>query len=131
LFDLAVGDGKIRPGAEAGYRACEAARAAAPTNGNEGAGAGATVGKLFGISRAMRGGIGTAAIKLASGVTVGAIVAVNAIGDVFDSTSGKLIAGARTEDGKSLVNSMAALLRGDPLPPLAGGDGDDDWRGGY
>src|SRR5262245_56708871 len=81
LFDLAVGDGKIRPGAEAGYKACEAARATAPANGNEGAGAGATVGKLFGMSRSMRGGIGTAAIKLASGITVGAIVAVNAIGD--------------------------------------------------
>jgi len=120
LFDLGVGDAKIRPDAEAGYKACKAASASTPTEGNVGAGAGATVGKLFGMSRAMKSGIGTSAIKL-DGITVGAIVAVNAVGDVFDPSTGKPIAGARTKDGKSLLNSMAAILRGEPLPPVLAG----------
>ena len=120
LFDLGVGDARIRPDAEAGYKACKAATTTAPAEGNVGAGAGATVGKLFGMARAMKSGIGTSAIKL-EGVTVGAIVAVNAVGDVFESATGKIIAGARTKDGKSLVNSMAALLRGEPLPQLLAG----------
>jgi L-aminopeptidase/D-esterase-like protein len=121
LFDLGVGDPKFRPDAEAGYKACKAASSGAPGEGNVGAGAGATVGKLFGMSRAMKGGIGTSSIKLESGVTVGAIVAVNAVGDVFDHSTGKPIAGARTKDGKSLLNSMAAILGGEPLPPMLAG----------
>lgn len=121
LFDLGVGDPKIRPDAEAGYKACKAASSNAPAEGNFGAGAGATVGKLFGMSRAMKSGIGTSAVKLESGVTVGAIVAVNAVGDVFDPSTGKPIAGARTKDGKSLLNSMTAILRGEPLPPMLAG----------
>lgn len=120
LFDLGIGDAKIRPDAEAGYKACKAAATTAPAEGNVGAGAGATVGKLFGMTRAMKGGLGTAAIKL-DGLTVGAIVAVNAIGDVFDPSTGKPIAGARTKDGKSLLNSMAAIMRGEPLPPALAG----------
>lgn len=120
LFDLGVGDAKIRPDAEAGYKACKAAVTTAPVEGNVGAGAGATVGKLFGMSRAMKSGIGTSAIKL-EGVTVGAIVAVNAVGDVFDPATGKVVAGARTKDGKSLLNSMAAILGGEPLPPALAG----------
>lgn len=120
LFDLGVGDAKIRPDAEAGYKACKAATTSAPAEGSVGAGAGATVGKLFGMARAMKSGIGTSAIKL-EGLTVGAIVAVNAVGDVFDPATGKVIAGARTKDGTSLVNSMAALLRGEPLPPMLAG----------
>jgi L-aminopeptidase/D-esterase-like protein len=124
LFDLGVGDAKIRPDAEAGYKACKAATADAPAEGNVGAGAGATVGKLFGMNRAMKGGIGTASIKLSDGktsLTVGAIVAVNAVGDVIDPSTGKALAGARTKDGKSLLGSMSAILRGEPLPPSLGG----------
>ena len=120
LFDLGVGDAKIRSDAEAGYKACKAAVATAPAEGNVGAGAGATVGKLFGMTRAMKSGIGTSSIRL-EGITVGAIVAVNAIGDVFDPSTGKPIAGARTKDGKSLVNSIAAILRGEPLPSALAG----------
>lgn len=120
LFDLGVGDAKIRPDAEAGYKACKAASANAPAEGNVGAGAGATIGKMFGAKRAMKGGIGTASIKLA-GLTVGAIVAVNAVGDVIDPTTGKLIAGARTVDGKKLAGTMAGILRGEALPPMLGG----------
>lgn len=120
LFDLSVGDAKIRPDSEAGYKACKAAAATPPAEGNVGAGAGATVGKLFGMSRAMKSGIGTSCIKL-NGIKVGAIVAVNAIGDVFDPSNGKLVAGARTKDGKALVNSMASILRGEALPPALEG----------
>jgi L-aminopeptidase/D-esterase-like protein len=120
LFDLGVGDAKIRPDAEAGYKACKAATTSAPAEGNVGAGAGATVGKLFGMVRAMKSGIGTSAIKL-EGLTVGAIVAVNAVGDVIDPTTARVIAGARTKDGKKLLNSMAMLLRGEPLPPMLAG----------
>jgi L-aminopeptidase/D-esterase-like protein len=121
LFDLGVGDAKIRPDAEAGYKACKAAQAGAPAEGNVGAGAGATVGKMFGMKRAMKGGVGTAAIKVGNDLTVGAIVAVNAVGDIIDPATGKLIAGARTTDGKKLQGAMAGLLRGEALPPLFGG----------
>ncbi|HZS48790.1 MAG TPA: P1 family peptidase [Blastocatellia bacterium] len=116
LFDLGVGDPKIRPDAECGYKACQAASVLRPGEGNVGAGAGATVGKLFGMNRAMKGGIGNASIKI-DGITVGAIVAVNAVGDVRDPSSGKLLAGARTEDGKHLLDSRKAILRGE-LPTM-------------
>ncbi len=120
LFDLAVGDHKIRPDAEAGYKACQAATANAPEEGSVGAGAGATVGKLFGMGRAMKGGIGTAAIK-AGKITIGAIVAVNAVGDVIDPASGAVVAGARTEDGKQRYGVTQALLRGElPQSIMAG-----------
>ena len=120
LFDLGVGDAKIRPDAQAGYKACEAASTARPQEGNVGAGAGATVGKLYGGKRAMKSGIGTASIKLA-GLTVGAIVAVNAVGDIVDPETGSPIAGARTEDGKKLLNTREAMLRGNlPGGLLAG-----------
>ena len=120
LFDLWVGDASIRPDAAAGYSACEAASASAPAEGNVGAGTGATVGKLFGIARAMRGGIGTASITV-GGITVGALVAVNAIGDVVDPASGRVLAGARTADGAALLGSMQALMRGELPPPLQAG----------
>jgi L-aminopeptidase/D-esterase-like protein len=120
LFDLPVGDARIRPDARAGYAACAAASRAAPQEGNVGAGAGALVGKLFGIHRAMKGGIGTASIAL-EGVTVGAMVACNALGDVVDPNTGTVIAGARTDDGLALLNIRQAILRGDvPKPLLAG-----------
>ena len=120
LFDLVVGDARIRPDAHAGYEACKAASTRAPAEGNVGAGSGAAVGKIFGIDRAMKGGIGTASITV-DGVTVGAIIAVNALGDVVDPQTGKPIAGARTKGGKSLVDSRRAILKGDaPKPLLAG-----------
>ncbi|MGE8615957.1 MAG: P1 family peptidase [Achromobacter veterisilvae] len=112
LFDLGVGDASIRPDADAGYQACKSASAEAPQEGNVGAGAGATVGKLYGSNRAMKGGIGTASLTVA-GVTVGAIVAVNAVGDVLDPSTGRILAGARTADGKMLLDTRAAILAGD------------------
>ena len=120
LFDLPVGDHRIRPDARAGYAACAAATSSAPAQGNVGAGAGALVGKLFGIAHAMKGGIGTASLRV-DGVTVGAIVACNAVGDVVDPVTGAVIAGARTDDGRSLRNSRAALLAGQPIAPLLAG----------
>lgn len=120
LFDLPLGDQRIRPDAAAGYAACQAASRKAPAEGNVGAGAGAVVGKIFGFHRAMKGGIGSASITV-DGVTVGAIVACNAIGDVRDPDSGELLAGARTEDGSQLLDARRALLRGvEPQPLLAG-----------
>ena len=118
LFDLGVGDAKIRPNAESGYKACEAASASAPAEGN--VGAGATVGKFFTLKRGIKSGIGTASLKVA-GMTVGAIVAVNAIGDIVDPATGKPIAGARTEDGKKLLNTREAILRGELPASLKAG----------
>ncbi len=117
LFDLFVGDPSIRPDAAAGYAACEAASTEPSAEGNVGAGAGASVGKLFGLGRAMKGGLGSAAVTV-NGITVGALVAVNAIGDVVDPTTGAVVAGARTIDGSALLGSMRALLNGDIPAPL-------------
>ncbi|HEY4957208.1 MAG TPA: P1 family peptidase, partial [Caldimonas sp.] len=112
LFDLWVGDAGIRPDAAAGYAACEAASLDTPAEGNVGAGAGASLGKLFGIGRAMKGGVGTASIEVGA-LTVAALVAVNAIGDVVDPRTGRIVAGARTADGARLVGTMRALKRGE------------------
>ena len=111
LFDLWVGDASIRPDSACGYAACEAASTGPVPEGNVGAGTGASVGKLFGIERAMRGGIGSASITVA-GITVAALVALNAVGDVVDPASGRVIAGARTVDGCALQDTMAALRCG-------------------
>ena len=121
LFDLWHGDLSIRPDAAAGHAACVAAHAGKPAQGNVGAGSGATVGKLFGIERAMRGGIGTASIRVGA-ITVAALVAVNATGDVLDPADGTLLAGARTKaDSRHLLNSAAALARGDLPQRLTAG----------
>jgi L-aminopeptidase/D-esterase-like protein len=120
LFDLPLGDQRIRPDAAAGYAACQAASRQPPADGNVGAGAGAVVGKIFGFRRAMKGGIGSASLTV-DGVTVGAIIACNALGDVVDPDTGAVIAGARTEDGARLLDARRALLRGEtPRPILAG-----------
>jgi L-aminopeptidase/D-esterase-like protein len=112
LFDLTMGDGRIRPDAEAGYAACKNARKEVE-QGNVGAGAGATVGKMFGSGFAMKSGLGTASIKVAdSGLIVAAIVAVNAVGDVIDHQSGKILAGARAAHGNGFRNSAATLIYG-------------------
>ena len=111
LYDLNVGDGKIRPNADAGFKACMNARAGPVEEGSVGAGAGATVGKIGG-GRPMKGGIGTSSIKLANGLIVGAIVAVNCVGDVVDPKTGKIVAGARTPDGKAFVNIIESYRSG-------------------
>jgi L-aminopeptidase/D-esterase-like protein len=112
LFDLGLGDPTIRPGADCGYRAAAAAGTGPVAEGNVGAGAGATVGKLAGPARAMKGGLGTAAIRLPDGLVIAALIAVNAFGDIVDHASGRVIAGVRTEDGAQLADARALLREG-------------------
>lgn len=95
LFDLMVGRPDVRPDAEMGYRAASSASSDAPAEGNIGAGAGASIGKIFGPKSAMKAGIGTASMNV-GGLVIGAMVAVNAFGDVVDPQSGEIIAGARS-----------------------------------
>ncbi len=110
LFDLRVGgDPRIRPGADCGYEAARTASTGAIAEGNVGAGAGATVGKLAGLERAMKGGLGTAAITLPNGLVVAALVAVNGVGDIIDPSTGRVVAGARTPDGKGLADARRLL----------------------
>lgn len=125
LFDLTLGNAQIRPDAQAGYAACEAAMQQRLHDelpqGNVGAGAGAVVGKLFGLDRAMKGGLGTASLTV-GGVTVGALVACNALGDVRDPDTGTLLAGARTQaNQRQLLNSEQALCQGLPLATMRAG----------
>jgi L-aminopeptidase/D-esterase-like protein len=95
LFDLELGKTKRHPDPEMGYAAASAAQPGPVTEGNAGAGTGATIGKIFGLAGAMKSGLGTASMDIGGGVLVGAIVAVNAFGDVLDPASGQIIAGAR------------------------------------
>lgn len=110
LFDLQVSEGRA-PDREMGYRAAAAANAGAVVEGNAGAGAGATVGKVRGMAHAMKGGLGSASIALAGGAIVGAIVAVNALGSVIDPESGSVVAGVRDDAGRP-QNAARALLAG-------------------
>jgi L-aminopeptidase/D-esterase-like protein len=119
LFDLAVGTPHVRPDAAAGYGACLAAKASPPQQGRVGAGTGCTVGKALGPMYAMAGGIGTASIALPSGARVAALVAVNALGDIFDHETSVQIAGARNEEGRWL-NIHKSLLEGRPSRALLG-----------
>ena len=113
LFDLNVGNPKIRPNAESGYKACEAALSSGVPEGCVGAGAGATVGKLFDPRSAMKSGIGSASVKIdGTDLVVSALIAVNAMGDVLDYETGRILAGARTQDGKSFLNSISQLRKG-------------------
>jgi L-aminopeptidase/D-esterase-like protein len=120
LFDLAVGDWKIRPDAASGYAAAEAASAGPVAQGSLGAGAGATLGKLQGASRAMKGGLGSASLRLPHGTVVAALVVVNAVGDVVDPATGELLAGARTAGGGAIEGGMPGLRGGSVAPPLPG-----------
>ncbi|MFL5624990.1 MAG: P1 family peptidase [Ktedonobacteraceae bacterium] len=99
IFDLAFASAMIRPDAAAGYRACERASTEAITQGNVGAGTGATVGKMLGPAFMMKGGLGSASMRLDDGTLVGAIVVVNAFGDVIDPQTQQVIAGARNPLG--------------------------------
>ena len=112
LYDLGVGDARVRPDADCGYRAAKGATAGAIREGSVGAGAGATVGKLMGPGRAMKGGIGTASVTLADGLTIAALVAVNAVGDVIDQATGQIVAGVRTADGKGFADARRLIRDG-------------------
>ena len=96
LFDLALGRADVRPTPEMGYRAAASASSGMVAEGNVGAGTGASVGKIFGNAGAMKSGLGTASVNIGGGIIVGAIVAVNAYGDVVEPQTGQIVAGART-----------------------------------
>jgi L-aminopeptidase/D-esterase-like protein len=114
LFDLGVGRGNAKPTADCGYRAASAASAGPAAEGSVGAGAGATVGKLGPIDRAMKAGIGSASITVPGGLTVAALAAVNAVGDVVDPDTGRIVAGTRNADGS--FADARVLLRAGRLP---------------
>lgn len=111
LFDLALGPDSVRPTAEMGEAAAEAATDAAVEQGSVGAGTGATVGKLFGISQAMKGGVGSATVEIEGGVKVAALAVVNAFGDVIDPVTGSPIAGVRVAPESSELANMAACMK--------------------
>jgi L-aminopeptidase/D-esterase-like protein len=111
LFDLSLGNPKIRPDAGSGYEAARCADAAPVQEGNLGAGAGCTVGKMFGPERAMKGGLGSWAWRRADGLCIGALVAVNCVGDVWDPARGAIVAGAK-DSGGGFLDCMAQLRRG-------------------
>lgn len=124
LFDLAVGDAKIRPDDAMGYEACKKASREPERQGNVGAGSGASVGKLYGMGTAMKSGIGSASIQLPGGVVVGAIVAVNAFGDVIDPEKNRILAGTRKVGQKydpnkkiQFANTLESM--GKPLGKIA------------
>ena len=116
LFDVLFGDPAVRPDAQMGYRAAASATSGDFAQGSVGAGAGATVGKVLGPDRAMKGGVGSASVRLDGGLVVGALAAVNAFGEVRDPWTRKTIAGPRLEDGTlgdtvELLPEVADLLR--------------------
>jgi L-aminopeptidase/D-esterase-like protein len=113
LFDLDIGDSKVRPGPEEGYMACLNASDSEITEGCVGAGTGATVGKLLGPQQATKSGLGIASEKISSDVVVTTIVAVNAFGDIIDPTTGNVLAGTRRHDGKGFVNTAQLLTKQD------------------
>jgi len=112
LFDLQVGNGTVRPGSDCGYAAARAATTEPVAEGNVGAGAGATVGKLLRSDRAMKGGLGSSATAVPGGLVVAALVAVNAVGNIVDPATGRFIAGGRTEDGSRIADLRAELRAG-------------------
>ena len=103
ILDLHVGSASVRPDAASGYQACTQATAEPVTQGNAGAGAGATVGKMAGPSFMMKGGLGSASTLLSDGTLVGALVVVNALGDVIDPQTQQVVAGARKPTGDGFL----------------------------
>lgn len=110
LFDLVVGDPKCRPNIEMGYKACELANNTELKQGNYGAGCGATVGKIRGPQYAMKGGIGSYSVKLPNGLVVSALIAVNALGDVYEN--GKIIAGVLDDSKTKVLNTYEIMKNG-------------------
>ncbi len=109
LFDLIAGDYKIRPDKAMGYAACENAQMNQCVEGNVGAGTGATVGKILGPEYSMKGGLGCYAVQVGE-LQVGAVIAVNCLGDIVDPSTGKMVAGALKEDHKSFANTEDVMI---------------------
>ena len=115
IFDLSLGNPKVRPGPDMAYEACLSADAGPAAHGCVGAGTGASVGKYHGIARAMKGGLGSASEKGAGDIVVGALAVVNAFGDVIDPESGTVLAGLRdAPDGKRLIRTTDEMRKGIP-----------------
>lgn len=110
LFDLSIGSPTVRPTAEMGYQATAVASTGAVVEGNVGAGCGATVGKAAGIAKATKSGLGSSSLTLPTGLVVGAIVALNAVGEVRDPETGRVLAGARKADG--FLDSTELIMHG-------------------
>lgn len=117
LFDFSIGRSDVRPDAEAGFAACEAASVVLE-EGSVGAGTGATVAKALGIERALKGGIGSAAERTESGVAIGALVTVNAWGEVVDPDTGRVVAGPRGERHSETESTIETLRTRPPLSPF-------------
>jgi L-aminopeptidase/D-esterase-like protein len=112
IFDLAIGNSKVRPGAEEGYQACLAATDAEVAEGCVGAGTGATVGKILGMERATKSGLGTASQRIAKDIVVAALVVVNAFGDVIELKTGKIMAGPCKPDGNGFLSTSELWKNG-------------------
>ncbi len=113
IYDLSVGNCRVRPDKAMGYAACRAARPEAQGDGSLGAGTGASVGKLLGIKHATKGGLGTSFLEGPEGLRVGALAVVNALGDVVDPATGEILAGARTTpDSREFADSIHLLRQG-------------------
>ncbi len=110
ILDLGIGRADIRPDAAAGARACQAATNGPVQQGNVGAGTGATVGKFLGLPQAMKGGLGSASASLPDGTLIGALVAVNAGGDVRDPETQRILAGTRHPSGQGFLFDSPAVI---------------------
>jgi L-aminopeptidase/D-esterase-like protein len=120
IFDLNIGDSEVRPGAHEGYQACLAATNGKVAEGCVGAGTGATVGKILGVERAVKSGLGTASQKVVRGTVVAALLVVNAVGDVIEPGTGKILAGPRKPDNRGFL-STSQLWKGEfeeKVPPF-------------
>lgn len=120
VFDLGLNKSEFLPDADMGYLACENSSTKEAEQGCVGAGTGATVGKLFGLQRAMKGGQGFASLLSPAGLRVWALAVVNAFGDVWNHENGELLAGARTEDGLRLANAASSLANLEVLSGFSG-----------
>src|SRR3954470_2721169 len=120
IFDLGVGDARIRPTADCGYRAAQAASSAPVVEGSVGAGAGATLGKIGGMDRAMKSGVGSAALRMPDGLIIAALVIANPLGDVIHPATGKTVAGVRTPSGDGFADARILVRTG--APPAKRGD---------
>ncbi|RLL43802.1 peptidase S58 family protein [Oceanobacillus piezotolerans] len=120
IFDLHIGDPKVRPDLEMGYKAASQARAGDFPQGNVGAGCGATVGKIPGPDKAMKSGLGSTSVQGADDLVVGAIVSVNAVGDVRDPETNRIIAGAIHQETKDFINSIDYIKKNPVIVAHAG-----------
>jgi len=112
IFDLAIGNPKARPTPENGYQACVDSTDGEFLRGSVGAGIGATVGKLLGMNYCTKGGIGTHSIQIRDGIIVGALVVVNAFGDVIDPANNSILCGARDPSGNGFIGSLEQMKKG-------------------